>query len=161
MATQFAIAHGMEVFITSGSQEKIQHAIDLGARGGVNYHDMDWHKKLKKMSGGFDIIIDSAGGEAFAQLPKLCNAGGRIVIYGGSLGFINKLSPQIIFWRQISILGTSMGSPADFSAMLDFVNMHKIKPVIDSVSSFDRANEALGRLADGKQFGKVVLNIPS
>jgi zinc-binding alcohol dehydrogenase/oxidoreductase len=161
MLTLFAIAHGMEVYVTSGSDKKIQAAIDLGARGGVNYREGGWQKKLKKMSGGFDLIVDGAGGEAFAQLPKLSNPGGRIVIYGGSLGYIDKLSPQIIFWRQISIIGTSMGSPTDFSAMLDFVNKNKIKPVIDSVSSFGQANEALERLAMSKQFGKVVLNIPT
>ncbi|RLD20354.1 MAG: alcohol dehydrogenase, partial [Bacteroidetes bacterium] len=161
MAMQFAIAHGMEVYVTSGSNEKIQAAINLGAQGGVNYHEADWPKKLKEMSDGFDVIVDCAGGEAFAQLPKLSNPGGRIVIYGGSLGYIDKLSPQIIFWRQISILGTSMGSPTDFRNMLDFVSQHKIKPVIDSVNTFEQANEALTRLASSKQFGKIVLNIPS
>lgn len=160
MAAQFTIAHKMEVYVTSGSDEKIQTAIDLGAQGGVNYHDVDWLEKLKKMSGGFDLIIDSAGGKQFAQLPKLCNAGGRIVIYGGSLGYIDKLSPQIIFWRQISILGTSMGSPKDFKAMLNFVTDHKIIPMIDSIVQFDKANEALTRLASNKQFGKIVLSIP-
>jgi len=161
MAAQFASAHEMEVYVTSGSNEKIQSAIDLGAQGGVNYHDADWPKQLKAMSGGFDVIIDSAGGEAFAHLPKLCNAGGRIVIYGGSLGYIDNLSPQIIFWRQISILGTSMGSPADFKAMLEFVRKHKILPVIDSINSFENANEVLERLASSNQFGKIVLKIPS
>jgi NADPH:quinone reductase-like Zn-dependent oxidoreductase len=160
LAVQFAIASGHEVYVTSGSDEKIQAAMKLGAVGGVNYKSDDWAKSLRKQAGGFDVIVDSAGGAAFGQLPKLCNPGGRIVIYGGSLGHIEKLSPQVIFWRQISVLGTSMGSPNDFSNMINFVDEHKIKPVIDSMYDFEQANEALARLAAGDQFGKVTLSIP-
>ena len=159
MAVQMGIAAGLEVYVTSGSDEKIARAKELGARGGANYRSEDWGKQLRAETGGFDIVIDSAGGRPFAVLPKLCKPGGRIAIYGGSLGRIEGLSPQIIFWRQITILGTSMGSPEDFKAMLAFISEHKVKPVIDGVYSLDQANEALDRLAAGDQFGKLVITM--
>ena len=160
MAVQFALAAGAHVYVTSGSDEKIAAAMDLGARGGVNYRSNDWPAQLKALAGGFDMVIDSAGGDGFSNLLKICYPAARIVVYGGSHGYINKLSPQIMFWRQISILGTSMGSPKDFQDMLNFVTEHRIKPVIDSVYTFDNAQQAIDKLAKGAQFGKLVLKIP-
>jgi len=159
-AVQFGLAHGMEVFVTSGSDEKITRAKELGASGGANYKGQEWEKALKSQAGGFDVIIDSAGGDGFSKLLKLCNPAARIVSYGGSLGKVNGLSPQHLFWRQISIHGTSMGSPEDFSEMLAFVEKHKIKPVIDSTYSFENANEGIDVLSKGTQFGKLILEIP-
>ena len=93
-ACQFALAAGAEVFVTSSSEEKIKTAVSLGASGGANYRQDGWHKKLGKETGGFDVIIDSAGGDGFSNLVKLCKPGGRIGIYGGGRGTINGLSPQ-------------------------------------------------------------------
>ncbi len=158
-ALQFALAAGAIVWVTSGSEEKIARAVALGAQGGVNYQQAGWDKQLKKEVGGFDIIIDSAGGDGFAALPGLCHPGARIGIYGGTLGKVNGLSPQLVFWKQISILGSTMGSHADFAAMLDLVTKHKIVPVVDSVFSLAEGNLALDKLAGGGQFGKVVLRM--
>ncbi len=159
MAMQFALAAGAEVFVTSGSDEKIEQAVLLGAGGGANYRQESWDKDLKATVGGFDVVIDSAGGDGFALLPGLCNPGARIGIYGGSLGKINGLSPQILYWKQISILGSTMGTPEEFAQMLDFVSRHQIVPVVDSVFPLSEGNAALQRLAEGEQFGKVVLEI--
>jgi zinc-binding alcohol dehydrogenase/oxidoreductase len=156
---QFALAMGLEVYVTSGSNSKIEQAITMGAAGGVNYHDADWFKQLEKMTGGFDVVIDSAGGEGFTHLVKLCNPGARIGVYGGTRGIITNLSPQLIFWRQISILGSTMGSPNDFEEMLSFVNQHKIVPVVDSVYPLGDGVFAFKRMAEAKQFGKIVLKI--
>ena len=109
-ACQFAEAAGAEVYVTSGSEEKIAKAVELGAKGGVNYKSDNWTKELTTLSGGFDVIIDSAGGEGFAGFLKVANPGCRIAIYGGTRGKIQNLSPQILFWKQISIFGTSMGN---------------------------------------------------
>lgn len=122
MAMQFAIAAGAEVFVTSGSDEKIEQAVLLGAGGGANYRQDSWDKDLKATVGGFDVVVDSAGGDGFTLLPGLCNPGARIGVYGGSLGKINGLSPQILYWKQISILGSTMGTREEFSQMLDFVS---------------------------------------
>jgi NADPH:quinone reductase-like Zn-dependent oxidoreductase len=159
MAMQFALAAGATVFVTSGSDDKLAKARKLGAHGGANYQHPDWDKSLKTAAGGFDVLIDSAGGAGFAALPGLCKPGARIGIYGGTLGKINDLSPQLLFWKQISILGSTMGTPEEFRAMLDLVNKHRIVPVVDSVYKLEEGNKALKRMAEGKQFGKVVLKI--
>ncbi|MDX1477524.1 MAG: zinc-binding dehydrogenase [Saprospiraceae bacterium] len=160
IAIQFALALGMEVWVTSGSDEKIGRAQGIGIAGGVNYRKDDWPDQLKQMAGSFDLVIDSAGGDGFAALVSLVAPGGRLVTYGGSLGKVNKLSPQLIFWRQITIQGSTMGSQSDFRGMLNFVNQHQIRPVVDRVFDLVDGQAAIDYLARGEQFGKVVLNIP-
>jgi NADPH:quinone reductase-like Zn-dependent oxidoreductase len=159
MAMQFALAAGAEVFATSGSAEKIEKAVMLGAKGGANYQEEGWDKRLKAEVGGFDVVIDSAGGDGFAALLGLCNPGARIGVYGGSLGKINGLSPQILFWKQISILGSTMGTNVEFRKMLAFVAKFNIVPVVDSIFPLADGNAALKRIEAGGQFGKVVLKI--
>jgi zinc-binding alcohol dehydrogenase/oxidoreductase len=161
MALLFGIASGMEVWVTSSSEDKIERAIHYGAKGGVLYSGAGWEKILETRAGGrFDVVIDGAGGEGFALLPQLMNPGGRIVVYGGTQGIVNGLSPQRIFWKQINILGTSMGSPADFQHMLAFVSQHRIKPIISHIFPLEQINEAMLIMARGEQFGKVCIEIP-
>ena len=156
-AMQFAIAAGAEVYVTSGSDEKIEKAIRLGARGGVNYKVDFWYKKLQKLTSGFDVIVDSAGGEGFTNLLKVADFGARIGIYGGTRGNIPKVSPQLIFWKQISILGSTMGSTADFEQMLSFVNKNKITPIVDKIFYLSEYKLAFQYLEAGQQFGKIVM----
>ena len=151
---QFAIALGCEVYVTSGSEDKIAKAITLGAKAGYNYKDEKWYKNVETE---FDVIIDSAGGDGFQNLIKICKPGARIGFYGASLGKFQNLNPQILFWRQISILGSTMGSDQDFRAMLAFVSTHKIKPVIDKTYPLKDGNLAFERMNAGDQFGKIVL----
>lgn len=158
-ALQLAVAIGAEVFVTSSSAEKIEKAVKLGAKSGANYREEGWDKRLKQDVGGFDVIVDSAAGDGFAAFPGLCNPGGRIGVYGGSLGKINGLSMQPVFWKQISILGSTMGSPREFKAMLDFVAKHEIVLVVDSVFPLSEGNAAFERMEKGEQFGKIVLKI--
>ncbi len=159
MTLQLAVAAGAEVWATSGTTEKIERAIQLGAKGGSNYREADWDKFLKKEAGGFDVIIDSAGGDQFPALVGLCNPGARVGVFGGTLGKIKDLSPQIIFWKQLSILGSTMGNEADFRRMLAFVERHQIVPVVDSTFALAAGNQALARMDAGKQFGKITLSI--
>ena len=159
LAAQFALAAGAEVHVSSSSDEKIEKAIALGAKEGVNYKTADWKQVSKSIGNSFNLIIDSAGGEGFGNLLKLAAPGGRIAVYGGTRGAIPKISPQLIFWKQLSILGTSMGSDTDFEKMLAFVSEHKIKPLIDSVYSLEQGADAFQRMSEGKQFGKIVLSI--
>ena len=156
-AMQLAIAAGAEVWVTSGDDAKIVRAQHMGASGGANYRNDDWAKQLKK-AGAFDLIIDSAGGDDFAALPALAAPGGRIVTYGGTIGKINGLSPQIIFWKQLSIVGSTMGSPTDFKKMLEFVERHRIKPVVEAIIPMSEGASAFNLLQSGTQFGKIVLD---
>lgn len=157
IALQFAIAAGCQVFVTSGSGEKLQKAKQLGAAAGVNYKAQDWAEQLQELSGGFDVILDSALGDGFAKLPDICKPGGRIVIFGGTAGNIPALNGRKLFWRQLQITGTMMGSPADFKAMLDFVNRHQIIPVVDEAYPLSSGAEAVARMEQSTQFGKIIV----
>ncbi|MEM9547894.1 MAG: zinc-binding dehydrogenase [Bacteroidota bacterium] len=154
MAIQFALALGCEVHVTSGSNKKIEKAIDLGAKKGYNYKEEEWYKRA---DGPFDVIIDSAGGDSFQYLVRLCAPGARIGFYGATLGKYTNLNPQILFWRQVSILGSTMGSDLDFKAMLEFVAHHKIRPIIDEVFPLEDGAKAFAKMEAGMQFGKIVL----
>jgi len=158
-AVQFAVAAGCQVFITSGSGEKIERARHLGAAAGVNYKAQDWAEELQHMAGGFDVIIDSALGKDFAKLPDLCNPGARIVFFGATAGNIPELNPRTLFSKQIQLLGTMMGSPDDFTAMLNLVNEHKIVPVVDEVFPLSQAQQAVDKMGNSAQFGKIILTV--
>ncbi|AKD05444.1 zinc-binding dehydrogenase [Pontibacter korlensis] len=158
-ALQFALAAGAEVWVTSGADEKIGLAQDLGAAGGINYKQENWGKDLKAQTGGFDVIIDSAAGEGFVQLVKLAKPGGRISMYGGTTGMIGQLNPAEIFWKQLSIYGSTMGTAQDFAQMVRLVEEKEIHPVVDIVYPLEKAEEAMRYMEAGKQFGKIVLKV--
>jgi len=159
-ALSFAIALGAEVYVTSGNDHKILKAIKLGAKGGVNYKDSDWSTKLLEMAKkGFDVVVDSAAGKGFAELTEMTNPGGRIALFGRTAGNIQNLSPSIIFWKQISIHGTTMGNKEEFKKMIDLISSKKIRPVIDSIYSIQEINLAFDKMATGEQFGKIVINM--
>jgi len=158
LAFKFAQAAGAEVFVTSSSAAKIERAIELGAKGGYLYTDDNWHKQFLKEAGGADVVIDSAGGPGFANLVKACKPGARLCFYGGTQCTI-PLNPQIVFWKQLKIFGTTMGSDAEFAAMLQFVADNKVVPVIDQVFELNNGQAAFRQMAEGKQFGKIVLQI--
>ncbi|MCC7050852.1 MAG: zinc-binding dehydrogenase [Bacteroidia bacterium] len=158
-AMQFAIANKNKTYVTSSSIQKIEKAQHLGAIGGAIYKEEGWAKKLNQQSGGFDVIIDSAGGKSFNYLLDLAKPGGRIVFYGGTTGNFENISPQKIFWKQLSLFGSTMGSDKDFEQMIDFVNKYKITPVVDEVFNLSFGNKAFEKMEEGKQFGKIVFKV--
>jgi zinc-binding alcohol dehydrogenase/oxidoreductase len=158
-ALQFALKTGCEVWATSGDEAKLTRATALGAKGGANYKEAGWAKKLREVAGEFDVIIDGAAGPGLADLVDIAAPGGRIVIYGGTAGSIEKVSPQKIFWKQLSLMGSTMGSISDFHNMLHFVNKHEIVPIVDEVFPFEEADAAFARMAAGKQMGKIVVQM--
>lgn len=159
MAAQMAKAHGAKVFFTTGSSEKLQKGIQLGFDGGVNYKDEKSIEKLAEQCGHLDVIIDSTAGDGLTQLMKLCTFGSRVVLYGGSLGKINGINPQPLFWKQMDIMGSSMGSPSDFKDMLGFIVKHQLHPVVDSVFTMEAYGKAFSRMEEGSQMGKIVLTL--
>lgn len=162
VAAQFCAAAGADVWVTSGGEEKLARALalPLGLRGGISYRTENWARTLTKQAGGgFDVLIDSAAGEAFGALLDAAAPGGRIVFYGGTLGNIPQLPPAKIFWKQLSLLGSSMGSEQDFDEMLALVNQHQLVPVVDRVFPLAEGEAALRYLEAGEQLGKVVLAV--
>ncbi|MBD0355655.1 MAG: zinc-binding dehydrogenase [Rubrobacter sp.] len=159
---QMAKAVGATVFVSSGSDEKIEKAKELGAEGGVNYNSEDWSKELKSMSGGVDLSVDSIGGEVFNNLIQLANPASRIVVIGATAGPAPKVMTILIaLFKQLDILGTAMGNPDEFGSMLEFYEEHELKPVINETFSLEEAAAALEHIEEGKGIGKVVLEIPS
>lgn len=159
-ALQFALSYQARVYVTSGSEVKLNKAKELGALGGFIYKDPEWAQKaLKESGGGFDIIIDSAGGSEFSKLIELALPGGRIVNFGRTAGNITDISTRLLYWKQVSILGTTMGTRDEFLSMLDFVEGRNIKPVIDKIFPLESIEEAIHRMETGDQFGKIVLQI--
>ena len=156
---QFAVAAGADVWVTSSSAEKIARAVALGAAGGFDYTRAGWATQAAKSLGPFDVIIDGAGGEGFGDLIDVAAPGGRIVSYGATRGAGPALAMRKIFWRQLSLLGTTMGSPADWSALMDFVALHRLRPVVSGVFPLAQAGEALALMERGGQFGKIVVRI--
>ena len=156
-ALQFAVASGNEVWVTSSSDEKIRRAVALGARGGFRYDNEGWAQSAAKAPGPFDVIIDSAGGPGFANLVDVAAPGGRIVFFGATRGNAPELALRKVFWKQLSVLGSTMGSPSDWAAMTEFVGRHAVKPVVGEVFPFARGSEAFELMERGGQFGKIVI----
>ncbi len=159
LGLQFALAQGAEVYVTSSNGQKIQQAREWGAKDGANYKEEGWVEKLKEQAGRFAVILDSAGGEGFADLLELAAPGGRIAVFGATRGNLKNLPTRKIFWKQLSILGSTMGSETDFAQMISFVEKHQVKPVLDQVFPMDEAEAAFRRMAGGEQFGKIIIRI--
>lgn len=157
-ALKWAVALGARVFVTSGNAAKLEQAQQLGAAGGVDYHDPDWPKQLAALSGGVDVIIDGTGGPAFKGYLSVLKPAGRLVIYGATAGNPPEgLDMARLFFRQVRIIGSTMGSLAEFAAMLRFVNQYCIEPAVDRIFTLDDAVMAHQRLLAAEQLGKIVL----
>jgi NADPH:quinone reductase-like Zn-dependent oxidoreductase len=158
---QMAAALGARVFVTSGSDEKIEKAKELGAEGGVNYNSEDWSKELKGMAGGVDLSLDHVGGEAFNALVSLAKPGGRIVAVGATAGPTPKAMTIRIALKHLDVLGTAMGTNEEFGAMLDLYAEHGLRPVINEIFPLEEAAAALKHMEEGKGIGKIVLQVPA
>ena len=158
-ALQIAKHLGAKVYVTSGHESKVEAARRLGAMGGVNHRKDDWAKTLVAEIGSRpDVIIDGAGGETFNRALDALKPGGRLVSYGSTLGAAQHVEVRRIFWKQLNVLGSTMGSPSDFTAMLKLYEAG-LKPVVDKVFPLEQAGDAHIRMEAGDQFGKIVLKI--
>ncbi|MGF1473707.1 MAG: zinc-binding dehydrogenase [Rubrobacteraceae bacterium] len=157
---QMASALGANVFVTSGSDEKIEAAQELGAQGGVNYNAEDWSKELKSMTGGVDLSVDSVGGDAFNALVQLARPGGRIVVFGATAGPAPKVMTILAALKHLDVLGTAMGTAEEFGAMLDLYAEHGLKPKINASYALEDTADALNHMEEGAGMGKIVLEIP-
>jgi len=158
-ALQFALAAGAKVWVTSSSGDKIRRAVALGAQGGFDYTVESWWKEMTKLAGAPDLIIDSAGGAGYGALLSLVAPAGRIVNYGATAGPPEKLDLFKVFWKQLRLQGSTMGSPADFAAMVKLVSDNNIHPIIDAIFPLSDGNTAIGRMKTSPQFGKYVLTM--
>jgi len=159
MALKLAVAAGATVLVTSSSQTKIDKAISIGAAGGFLYTEKGYGSKVNEQFGPVHLIIDGAGGDGYGELVDIVCPGGTIVSYGITAGRSTKLELRQLYWKQLHLVGSTMGSPDDFAEMLDMVNKHKIEPVIDKVFDLNDGNKAFEKMNVSSQFGKLVLRI--
>ncbi|MEP5611679.1 MAG: zinc-binding dehydrogenase, partial [Cyclobacteriaceae bacterium] len=158
MAIAFAVASGANTYVTSGSNEKISKSLKMGVSQGFNYKEEKWFKEAAKV-GGFDLIVDSAGGNQVNNYLRVVKPGGRIVMYGSTTGHPEKLDVFRLFWSQAQLMGSTMGNDAEFEEMLAFVSEHKIVPTIDKKFELKDYLNAFDRFKDPDHFGKIVLSI--
>lgn len=158
MAIAFSVASGARTFVTSGSDSKIEECLQFGVEDGFNYKKEDWFKDASKV-GGFDTIIDSAGGSQLNNYIKIVKPSGRIIMYGSTIGYPEKLDVFRLFWSQAQIMGSTMGSDTEFEEMLKFIVEQSITPTIDRVFKMDDYLTAFNRFKDPNHLGKIVLSI--
>lgn len=155
-AFQFAKAAGAKVWVTSSSENKLMHMQENGAAGGFNYRNEDWSKKAKEAtSGGFDLIIDSAGGNALNNLLDVAVPGGSIVIYGATTGIPENINLRKIFWNQLRLQGSTMGNDQEFAEMVAFIEKQQMKPIMEEPIAFGDIVQAFDMMEEGSQFGKL------
>ena len=155
----FAGAAGANVYVTSGSDEKIARALKMGAKGAYNYKKESNYSDLWKTKGGFNLIIDSAGGDQVNNFIKVLRPSGKIVFYGATNGLPSKIDLYRMFWNQLSLQGTTMGNDYEFSEMLTFVGKHQIRPMIDSIRPFSKLAESFADITLPNKVGKIVFKI--
>jgi len=160
-ALLFAQALGVRVFVTSGTDAKIEQAQALGAVAGFNYRTTDWVKATKAATQGkgVDAVIDGTGGAILDGALDAVRTGGRVVSYGATLGATPELSVRRIFWKHVQVRGTSMGSAADFAAMLNLMSSQQLHPVVAKVFPLAEVGAALTYMENAEQFGKIVLQV--
>jgi zinc-binding alcohol dehydrogenase/oxidoreductase len=159
-ALQIAAHLGARVLVTSGSDAKLARARELGAAGGANYRTQEWTREIVKQSGGGpDVVIDSVGGDTFAGAIEILKPGGRIASYGATTGPVKDFVLRNLFWKQATVLGTTMGSAREFAAMLKLYDQGGLRPVVDRVFPLADAAAAHRRMEEAGQFGKIVLGI--
>jgi NADPH:quinone reductase-like Zn-dependent oxidoreductase len=148
------------VLVTSSGNDKIERARELGADGGVLYTDPAWPDRVRELTGGrgADVVLDSVGA-TWGDSLRCLRRGGRLVVFGGTGGPTVELDVRFVYLNWLSILGTTLGSPADFGRFLEIVEQASWKPAIDRVLPLAQAEAAHELLKSGAHQGKIVLSI--
>jgi 2-desacetyl-2-hydroxyethyl bacteriochlorophyllide A dehydrogenase len=160
MALQLAKAAGAWVCATTGGPDKVAKVRALGADHVIDYKaSPDWSKEAFVATGkkGFDVVLDSSGTATFGKSVRLLGLGGRLVTCGATTGPMAEIDLRNVFWKQLSILGSTMGIPQDLADAVAMWEQGKLRVVIDSVHPLEQAREAMARMEASGQFGKIVL----
>lgn len=152
---------GAKVLVTSSSDGKLARARSLGADAGLNYTSADVVKEVKALTGrqGVDVVVETAGEATWMASLRCAARGGRIVTCGATTGPNPDEEIRLVFWNQLSILGSTMGSAHDWEGLVDAMRAWECRPVIDSAVPLGAGRTAYERLASGGHFGKIVMVI--
>jgi NADPH:quinone reductase-like Zn-dependent oxidoreductase len=160
MALQIAKLAGATVYALTSSEQKMERACELGADAALNYRQTPrWSKAIYEMTDrrGVDVVVDNVGQATLAQSMRAVARGGRIVIVGNTSGPQAEIDVRFIFGKQISIVGSTMGSHQDFRDVMELVWAGKLRTVVDRVMPLGEGRAAFAALERGEQFGKIVL----
>jgi zinc-binding alcohol dehydrogenase/oxidoreductase len=153
---QFAKAAGATVYVTSRSKQKLERALELGADKAMNSND-DWEAALEGEK--MDLVIECVGAATFNKSLAQLRPGGTIVTFGASAGDVVQLDLRSFFYGQFNLLGSSLGSGEEYKEMLQFIEKHQIKPVVDRIFPVEQYQQAFDRLEKAEQLGKIGFNI--
>ena len=158
-AIQVARLFGARVIATAGSREKLERAKELGAAEVIHYRDEDFSSRVRKITGkrGVDVVIDSVGVDTWKGNIRSLAAGGRFVFCGATSGWDVETDVRRVFFKGLSILGSTMGSQGDLREAVGHLAAGRLKPVVDDVLPLEEAREAHRRLEEREVFGKIVL----
>jgi NADPH:quinone reductase-like Zn-dependent oxidoreductase len=160
-AIQIATLLGARVLATTGSDAKCARAVELGAERAVNYRERDFVAETRSWAGrgGVDVVIDHVGADTFERSLRCLGRGGRYVTCGATSGHELKTDFRLVFFKSLSILGSTLGASHELATILDLVSAGRLRPVVDSILPLDRVAEAHARLESREVFGKVVLTV--
>ncbi len=158
---QIAKHLGAHVTVTSSSDDKLEHARRLGADDTINHRGVDVGREVRARTGkkGVNVVVDSVGEATWTQSLGALGRAGRLVTCGGTSGPMLTTDVRKLFWNQWSILGSTMGNDAEFDAITAMFAEGLLRPPVDRVYPLDQGRDAFARLAEGAQFGKIVLRI--
>lgn len=160
-ALLIAKSRGARVWVTSGSDAKLDRARAMGADETINHTGIDVGREIRARTGkrGVSVVVDSVGAATWEQSLGALGRAGRLVTCGGTSGPELKTDVRRLFWNQWNIMGSTMGSDADFDEAVAMLAAGRLSLPVDSTFPLARGREALAHLQAGKQFGKVVLQI--
>jgi NADPH:quinone reductase-like Zn-dependent oxidoreductase len=156
-----ATALGARVVVTSSSDEKLARARELGAAATVNHATENVPARVKELTGGgAHVVVETVGADTWAKSLAAARAAGRVCVCGATTGPNPPANLHRLWWKQLTVYGSTMGTNADFAAVLDLVTSGRARPVVDAVFPLSEARAAHERLESGEHMGKIVLTIP-
>ncbi len=159
-ALQIGKLFGARVLAAAGNEEKLERARALGADAVVNYREPGWHRRVRDLTGGgVHAVADHTGAEFWEGVIKATRNGGRIAIVGASSGYLAQTPLAHIFYRQLTIYGSTMGSKAHLFTVMQHVEAGHLRPVLGGVLPLEQAARAHAMLEERRVFGKLVLTL--
>lgn len=158
-ALQIARLAGAYVYAATSTPEKMQRALELGAHEVINYREEDFSKAVWQRTGkrGVDVVLENVGAQTWERSIRALARGGRLVTFGATTGPMGQTNINLLFWKQASLIGSTMASHAEFHQVMDLVLTRRLQPVVDRVLPLSEGREAQRILEAGEQFGKIVL----
>lgn len=160
-AIQIAKFFGARVIATAGSDEKLTKARALGADQVINHKTQKIREEVRRITGkrGVDVVFEHVGTATWDDSLASLAASGRLVTCGATTGYDAKVDLRFLFSRQLSLLGSYMGTKAELHTVMKLVAASRLRPVVDRVFPLAEAAAAHAYLEAGSQFGKVVLRV--